>query len=468
MNAEDLPYLSTTALATLIERKEVSPLEATVAYLERIDALDLEFNAYLTLCRQEALAAAREAEQAILKGTYLGPMHGIPVAVKDQIRTKGIRSTCGARFLMDFVPDEDATVVARLKEAGAIILGKTSLTEFGITAYCHRYRTPRNPWDLSRSTGGSSSGSAAATAAFLCSTSLGEDTGGSILWPASWCGLVGVRPSWGRVSRRGVVRGVWSMDAVGPISRTVEDAAITLGAIAGHDPKDSRSSRTPVPDYRRDLDGRVRGVRIGVLPDMLALDVVEPEVRDAVTSAARSLSALGAEVEEVTLPLAKHGTTITSVLQDVEDALDHAARLRQERDGYGHDNRIMLLTGSLVPAHYYEKGQRLRSLLRQQVVAALERYDVLLLPATGRPAQVAPEDTTVTSKEAASLIPFLLTGIFNHTGGPSLSVPCGLRSEGMPIGLQLGGRPYEEGTVLKVAHAYEQSTQWHTKRPPSA
>ena len=228
MDKSSIPFLSATDLSRLIERREVSPVEATEAYLDRIDDLDFKFNAYLTVCRKEALQAAQEAEQAIAQGNYLGPMHGIPVGVKDQIWSKGIRSTGGSRILADFVPDEDATVVANLKRAGAIVLGKTNVTEFAIGGP-QRYSTPRNPWNLDTYTGGSSSGSGAATAAFLCATSLGEDTGGSIRFPAGWCGLVGLRPTWGRVSRYGVMRGVWSMDAVGPISRTVEDAAITLG-----------------------------------------------------------------------------------------------------------------------------------------------------------------------------------------------------------------------------------------------
>ena len=256
MDKQDIPYLSASELSRLIESREVSPVEATEAYIDRIDELDFKFNAYLTVSRREAMEAAREAERAIASGEYLGPMHGIPVAVKDQFWSKGIRSTGGSRILADFVPEEDATVIANLKKAGAILLGKTNLTEFDITGFSHRFSTPRNPWNLEMYTGGSSSGSGAATAAFLCATSLGEDTGGSIRWPAAWCGLVGLRPSWGRVSRYGVMKGVWSMDTVGPMSRTVEDAAITLGAIAGHDPKDPYTWDSPVPDYRRALGGR--------------------------------------------------------------------------------------------------------------------------------------------------------------------------------------------------------------------
>ena len=250
MDKSDLPFLSAGELSRLIQAKQVSPVEATEAYLDRIDALDFRFNSYLTVMRDQALADAHQAEADLTDGNIHGSLHGVPVAVKDQFWSKGVRSTGGSRILANFVPDEDATVIANLRKGGAVILGKTNMTEFAITGFSHRYSTPRNPWNIDTYTGGSSSGSGAATAAYLCATSLGEDTGGSIRFPATWCGLVGIRPSWGLVSRYGVMRGVWSMDTVGPISRTVEDAAITLGVIAGHDSKDPYSSTAPVPTTR--------------------------------------------------------------------------------------------------------------------------------------------------------------------------------------------------------------------------
>ena len=467
MDKADMPFLSATELSRLIERKEVSPVEATEAYLERIDDLDFKFNSYLTVCRKDALQAAREAEQAIAQGNYLGPMHGIPVAVKDQLWSKGIRSTGGSRFLADFIPDEDATAIANLKKAGAILLGKTNLSEFAIGSP-QSFSTPRNPWNLDMHTGSSSSGSGAATAAFLCSTSLGEDTGGSIRRPAAWCGLVGLRPTWGRVSRYGVMRGVWSMDAVGPISRTVEDAAMTLGAIAGYDPKDPYTWNTPVPDYRRAVDGNIKGIRVGVVTEQINSEVVEPEVREAVVNATSVLGELGASVEEVSIPLTRHGMIITAVLLGVEPAANHRDRIRDRLQDYGHANRIGLLTGSIIPAQAYYKAQKLRSLLRQQVHEALEMYDVLVLPTAGTPAPRIGDDPVITSKEMASRMGYLLTRMFNLASAPAISVPCGLSSQGLPIGLQIGGRPGEDGTVLKVAHAYEQNTPWHTMKPPAA
>jgi aspartyl-tRNA(Asn)/glutamyl-tRNA(Gln) amidotransferase subunit A len=465
MDTAMLPLLSASELARLIERKEVSPVEVTDAYLQRIEALDSRYNAYLTVSDEEARQAAREAEREILQGHYRGPMHGIPVAVKDQLLTQGIRTTGGSRIFADFIPEEDATVIANLKQAGAILLGKTNLTEFAITALSHAFSTPRNPWHLDRFTGGSSSGSGAATAAFLCATSLGEDTGGSIRFPATWCGLVGLRPSWGRVSRYGVMRGVWSLDTVGPISRTVEDAAITLGAIAGHDPNDPYSWDAPVPDYRQALTGDIRGLRVGVISEQMDEPSVESDVRQAVTQATTTLGELGASVESVSLPLTSHGGVVSGTILAAESAMNHRQWVRERLRDYGHDNRIGLLTGSLLPAQAYEKALRLRHLIRQQILEALNIYDVLALPTAAKTAQPIEDDPVITSKASASRAPYLFTRFFNLAGVPAISVPCGFSTEGLPIGLQLGGRVGDEATVLRVAHAYEQHTSWHVQRP---
>ena len=463
----EIPFLSLAELSELIRQKKVSPVEATEAYIDRIDAMNFKFNSYLTVCRNEALEAARDAEQAIARGGYLGPMHGIPVAVKDQLWSKGIRTTVGSRFMADFIPEEDATALANLKKAGAILLGKTNLTEFAIGG-SQRYGPNRNPWDLDRFTGGSSGGSGSATAAFLCATSLGEDTGGSIRRPAAWCGLAGLRPSWGRVSRYGVAAGSWSMDQVGPISRTVEDAAITLGAIAGYDPKDPYSSNVPVPDYRRALDGDIKGLRIGMIKELVHGEIVDPEVADAVMKAGSVLGELGATVEEVSLPLTVHGGVISAVLIGVEAAMTYRDWIRDDLHGFGHGNQIGLLTGSLMPAQAYYKVQKLRELVRRQVLGALENYDVLVLPTSRSCAPLSQDDPTITSKDMAARMPPVMTRPFNLAGAPALSVNCGFNSQGLPIGLQIGGRPFHEETVLKVGHAYEQNSPWHGARPPHA
>ena len=468
MNTSELPFLSAGDLSRLIQSKEVSPVEATEAYLDRIGSLDHRFNSYLTVMREQALADARQAEEDIASGQHKGPMHGVPVAVKDQFWSRGVRSTGGSRILADFVPDEDATVIANLRKAGAVVLGKTNMTEFAITGFSHRYATPRNPWNTDYYTGGSSSGSGAATAAYLCATSLGEDTGGSIRFPATWCGLVGLRPSWGLVSRYGVMRGVWSMDTVGPISRTVEDAAITLGAIAGHDPKDRYSSRAPVPDYRQALGSDLNGLKIGVITEFMDSDLVEPEVRQTVSDSFATLGELGATVEEVSVPLSMDAGIASAVLLAVEPALAQQDWVKDQLQDYGHDVRILLLTGSLLPAQAYYKAQKLRTMLRQQVLDFLEKYDVLVLPTSGKGAQPLEQDPPITSKETASRLAFLFTRIFNLASCPAMSVPCGFDDRGMPVGLQIGARPGAEETIFKVAHAYEQATAWHTMRPPGA
>ena len=468
MNTSELPFLSAGDLSRLIQSKEVSPVEATEAYLDRIGSLDHRFNSYLTVMREQALADAQQAEEDIASGQHKGPMHGVPVAVKDQFWSQGVRSTGGSRILADFVPDEDATVIANLRKAGAVVLGKTNMTEFAITGFSHRYATPRNPWNTDSYTGGSSSGSGAATAAYLCATSLGEDTGGSIRFPATWCGLVGLRPSWGLVSRYGVMRGVWSMDTVGPISRTVEDAAITLGAIAGHDPKDRYSSTAPVPDYRQALGGDLNGLKIGVITEFMESDLVEPKVRQTVSESFATLGELGATVEEVSVPLSMDAGVASAVLLAVEPALAQQDWIKDQLQDYGHDVRILLLTGSLLPAQAYYKAQKLRTMLRQQVLDFLEKYDVLVLPTSGKSAQPLEQDPPITSKETASRLAFLFTRIFNLASCPAMSVPCGFDDRGMPVGLQIGARPGAEETIFKVAHAYEQATAWHTMRPPGA
>ena len=467
MDKQDIPFLTTAELSDLIRTREVSPVEATSAYLDRIDSLNFKFNSYLTVCRREAMAAAEEAERAISSGNYLGPMHGIPVAVKDQIWTQGIRTTVGSRLMADFIPDEDATAIAKLKEAGAILLGKTNLTEFALGG-SQRYGYNRNPWDLDRFTGGSSGGSGSATAAFLCSTSLGEDTGGSIRRPAAWCGIVGLRPSWGRVSRYGVAAGSWSMDQVGPISRTVEDAAITLGAVAGHDPKDPYTWDVPVPDYRAALGGDLSGVRVGAIRELIDSDIVDPEVRDGVVRAVTVMEELGATVEDVSLPLTVHGGTLAAALINSEASVTYRDWIRERLQEFGHSNRVGLLTGSILPAQAYHKVQRLREMTRREVLGALADHDVLILPTSKSCAPLVGDDTVITSKEVARDLPPVMTRPFNLASAPAISVNCGFNSGGLPIGLQIGGRPFEEEMILRVAYAYEQHTPWHTMRPPNA
>ena len=470
MDRADIPLLSATELSRLIQSKEVSPVEAVEAYLERIDQIDGKLNSYITVSRDEALQAAREAERAIASGHYLGPMHGIPVAVKDQMYTKGIRTTDGSRILEDFIPDEDATVIANLKRAGAVLLGKLNMSEFAMgVIFNHSYGTPRNPWDLELNPGSSSSGSGAATAAFLCATSLGEDTAGSIRNPANWCGIVGLRPTWGRVSRYRVVGGTWSMDTIGPLARTVEDCAITMQAIAGYDPKDPYTWNVPVPDYRQSLDRNMKSIRVGVVRELIESELVHPEYRDAVVAAVAALEEFGASVEEVSLPLTQYYGVIATGISAPEWASLRRETFMGHFEELDHNTRIRFLRASVIPAQVYYKAQKLRSLVRYQILEVLERVDVLVLPTGPVPAPPVESVPGVQSKEqeAAELAGRgSFTGPFNLAGLPALSVPCGFTSNNLPLGLQIGGRPFAEETVMKVAHAYEQNTTWHTKRPP--
>ena len=473
MNKADLPFLSAAALGELIRKQEVSPVEAAAAYLERIDAMDGKLHSYITVCRDEAMQAARAAEQAIMRGEWRGPLHGVPYAVKDQFWTKGIRTTGGSRLLADFIPGEDATVVARLHAAGAILLGKLNMSEFATgNSVDHPYGTPHNPWDLERNAGTSSSGSGAATAAFLCATSLGEDTGGSIRNPANNCGLVGLRPTWGLVSRYGMMGAGWSMDIGGPIARTAEDCALTLQAIAGHDPRDPYTTRQSISDYRAGLTGHIEGVRLGIVKEAMDADFVHPQVKAAMSKAVADIKELGVSVDQVSMPLMTSAAAVTRAIIGVESASLHHNWLRTRLHEYDHNVQIDFLTGAITPAQLYYKAQKIRALTRQQVLAALEKVDVLVLPSSSEPAPLLPKEAGLKSKDEARQRMSgrrSLTGVFNLANVPALSVPCGFVSvEGkeLPIGLQLAGRPFEDGLLLKVAHAYEQATRWHTRRPP--
>ena len=470
MDRSELPFLSATELGSLIKSREVSPVEATEAYLERIPQVDGKLNSYITVTAERAMADARQAEQEIVSGKYRGPMHGIPIGIKDQVYTKGILTTGGSTILKDFVPTEDATVVTKLNEAGAVLLGKLNMSEFAMgDAFEHPYGRPHNPWDLSRNAGTSSSGSSAATAAFLCATSLGEDTGGSIRGPASFCGLVGIRPSWGRVSRHGVLGASWSMDQVGPISRTVSDCAITLAAIAGHDPKDGYTWDIPVPDYLAALSGGVQGLKIGVITERVQGDAVDPQVRDLVVQAIAQLGELGAVVSEIDIPLIAQSAVISTTVTYGDVSGVHREGIDQRLKEYDYNIQLRLITGAILPAQAHQKAVRLRHMLRQQILDALEQVDVLVMPTSSIPASPLPEKAGVESKEA--FMEMLggrrsFTAPFNLASVPALSINCGFTSEGLPVGLQIAGKPFDESMVFRVAHAYEQATDWHTRRPP--
>ena len=469
METSEVPSLSIAEAAQLIRSKRLSPVEVVNAHLDRIDGTEGRLNSFITLLREESMEAAKKAERAIQSGDYLGPLHDIPIGLKDLYYTKGIRTTVGSKILRDLVPDADAAVTERFKEAGAIIIGKLQMHEFALGATSENpYDGPaHNPWDIDRITGGSSGGSASGVASGQCMGALGSDTGGSIRIPASLCGIVGLKPNFGRVSRRGVYPLCWSLDTVGPMTRTVEDAALIMNVIAGHDPRDPSSSKRPTEDFAATLDQGVNGTRVGI-PRNYFYETIDPEVAEAVRGSARLLEVLGAEVDEVSIPVLDHSLSISSTILSAEAAEVHLGHLRDRAEDIGADVRARLEAGALTLAKDYIKAQRARTAFNRQMAKTMERFDLLLTPTVPIGAPRIGETTVQVGDRIEPVLGLLsrLTRPFNICGVPTISVPCGFTSLGMPIGMQLAGRPFEEATVLRVAHAYEQATEWHTLRPP--
>jgi aspartyl-tRNA(Asn)/glutamyl-tRNA(Gln) amidotransferase subunit A len=466
----DLVGASMTELAGMIATKAVSPVEVTRAHLERIAAHDARLKAYITVCGDAALAAARAAEAALMAGGPLGPLHGVPYALKDLYDTAGIATTGGSRIFRDRVPTADATVVKRLAGAGAVLLGKLNMVEFayGPEGLNLHYGHARNPWDRAthRMAGGSSSGSGVAVAAGLAPGALGSDTGGSIRIPASLCGITGLKPTYGRVSRSGVLPLAWSMDHVGPMTRSAADCALMLGVLAGYDAADPSTSVLPVPDYRVALTGDVKGLRVGLLRAVF-LDGATAEVRAAVETAARTLAAAGAVVDEVAVEHLQHAAAASTAIIASESLAYHAELLRTRAAEYDPDIARRLRLGAFVGGHHYVRGQQVRGLIRDAVDRALARHDVLLAPATPIPAPAVDERQTTLgdgpSEVRSALIRF--TRPFNLSGHPACALPCGFSGGGLPIGMQIVGRPFDEATVLRVADAFQRLTDFHTRRP---
>jgi aspartyl-tRNA(Asn)/glutamyl-tRNA(Gln) amidotransferase subunit A len=460
-------------LGRMIASKQVSPVEVVRAHLDRIAALDSKLRAFITICADSALESARAAEADLMAGRPVGPLHGVPWAPKDLYSTKGVRTTGGSKILADSVPAADATVVARLARAGAIVLGKLNMHEFaygpeGINAH---YGDTRNPWswDAHRIAGGSSSGSGAAVAAGMAPGSLGSDTGGSIRIPASLCGITGLKPTYGRTSRAGVLPLTWSMDHVGPMTRSARDCALMLGAIAGYDPADPTTSVLPVPDYGAALTGDVKGLRVGLLRAHFT-DVAAPEVRTAVEAAAKQLERAGAVVDEVNLTQVAHAGTASAAIVASEALAYHAAWMRSRPQDYQPDVRERLRIGAFVSGAHYVRAQQVRALVAREVDEALARRDVLLAPATPLAAPVLGERETTLGDGPSDVRAALLrcTRPFNFSGHPACAAPCGFTAGGLPIGLQLVGRPFDEATVLRIVDAYQRLTDWHTRRPAAA
>src|SRR5262250_1472260 len=472
-------------LTDAYRRGDLTPTAVAESYLARIAALDKRVGAYLTVVRDDALAAARESERRWRAGTPLGPLDGAPLALKDVLCTRGVRTTCGSKILENFVPPYDATVVERLRAAGVVVLGKTNLDEFAMgssTEHSGFYPT-RNPWDLTRVPGGSSGGSAAAVAGGLAAGAFGTDTGGSIRQPAAFCGVVGLKPTYGRVSRYGVIALASSLDQVGPFAQDVEDAALLLGAIAGHDRRDSTSIAAPVPDYMAELPKGVEGLTLG-LPDEYFIDGMDPEVEQAVREAIEVLRGLGARIERVSLPTTRHALAAYYIILPAEassnlarydgvkyglrvagrDLVDMESRTRAAGFGTEVKRRIMLGTYALSAGYYdayYGKAQSVRTLVRREFAAAFARVDLIVAPTTPNVAFKHGEKEDPLSMYLNDV--FTIPG--NLSGIPGVSVPCGFSAAGLPIGLQVLGRPLDEARVLRAVYAYEQATPWRSRRP---
>ncbi|MEJ5329493.1 MAG: Asp-tRNA(Asn)/Glu-tRNA(Gln) amidotransferase subunit GatA [Desulfobaccales bacterium] len=483
---DELCRLSLTDLSRWLQAGEVSAPEVTEAFLARIDKVDAGIRAYLTVDADGAREQAKAAQDRLARGEA-GPLTGIPVALKDILATRGLRTTCASRMLANFVPPYDATVVARLREAGAVFLGKVNLDEFamGSSTETSAFGPTHNPWQRERTPGGSSGGSAAAVAADLCTASLGSDTGGSIRQPASHCGVVGLKPTYGRVSRFGLIAYASSLDQIGPITKEVRDAAVLLGAIAGHDPRDSTAMRAPVPDYPAVLGREIKGLTIGVPREYLG-EGVDPEVKEAVTRALCTLEGLGARLLEVSLPHTAYAVAAYYLIATAEassnlaryDGVKYGFRaagknlletyLETRTQGFGPEvrRRIMLGTYALSAGYYeayYRKASQVRALIRRDFDAAFASCDVLAGP-------VAPTPAFRLGEKLADPLTMYLSDIFtipvNLAGLPAISVPCGFSHEGLPIGLQILGPPLGEEVVLQTAYAFEQATEFHRQKPP--
>jgi aspartyl-tRNA(Asn)/glutamyl-tRNA(Gln) amidotransferase subunit A len=467
----DLVWTTMTDLARMIRAREVSAVEVVEAHLDRIAALDGKLLAYITVTGDAALRSARVSDAAVAAGEALGPLHGVPVGLKDLYCTRGVRTTAGSRILADWVPEEDATVVSRLVAAGAIVLGKLNMHEFayGPEGVNPHHGSPWNPWDAAthRIAGGSSSGSGVAVAAGLCPGALGSDTGGSIRIPAALCGISGLKPTYGRVSRAGVLPLAWSLDHVGPMCRTAADCALMLQAMAGYDPRDPTTSVLPVPDYRAAITGTVKGLRIGLLRSFF-LESAGDEQRRAVEQALGTIEGLGATVREVSLETMALVAGASTAVIAVEAHAYHEPWIKKRPEEYGADVRERLRLGAFIPGADYVNGQRARALVRDSVDRALSGLDVLVAPTTPIAATEVGVGEVTVNGERQPVRPGLIrfTRPFNVTGHPAVSIPCGFTGEGLPIGLQIVGRPFDEATVLRVADAYQGATDWHTRRPP--
>ncbi len=465
----DLIDLSASELGDAIAARKISPVEVAEACLAQIGRLNGRLNAFVTLDEAGTRAAAKAAEAQIMRGDYLGPLHGIPIAHKDLYETRGMRTTAGSRVLEHHVPDTDATVVRRLSDAGMVLLGKTNTHEFafGPTNEHSMFGAVHNPWDLTRISGGSSGGAGAAIAARMTPLASGSDTGGSIRMPAACCGVTGLKPTYGRVSRAGIFPLCWTMDHAGPLARTVRDAALFLQATAGHDKRDAASSHAAVPDYMAALTGGVRGLRIGV-PRRYFFDRSQDSVTALVDAALDVLAGLGAELVEIDIPHIEAAAAAALAIYLGEATAYHDDTLDDRAHLYTEQVRTFLELGDQLLAKDYIHAQRYRSLLGRELTTLFGRVDLIATPGIAMTATPIGGQTVTIRGTEDSVFGAILrnTEPFNLVGLPALVLPCGFDAQGLPASLQLVGPAFSEALVLRAGDAYQRATDWHTRRPP--
>jgi aspartyl-tRNA(Asn)/glutamyl-tRNA(Gln) amidotransferase subunit A len=471
LSTEALAFLSIERASALIRTKKVSPVELTQACLSRIERLNPQLNAFITVTADSALVEARQAENEIQKHRWRGALHGIPIALKDLVDTAGVRTTAGSELFKDRIPAEDAEVVRRLKAAGAVFLGKLNMHEFayGGSSAVSFFGPVRNPWNLAHSPGGSSGGSAAAVAAHLCYGAIGSDTGGSIREPAAYCGIVGLKPTYGRVSTAGAIPLSWSLDHLGPMTRTTVDAALMLQVLAGYDPRDSSSLDTSVPDYAAAIRTATSSLRVGI-PHEFFFEGLDPDIQAALEAALSELKTL-TRVQLDIAPLATNGTYAAvmdpciAILQ-AEAYAHHQDYVAKSPELYQKPTLERILAGTKITTSTYVQSRRQMEQIRRTVSRGFDGVDLLITPTTPIPpfeiADLLSDPTTMRPKEVRMLHN---TRPFDMFGAPTISVPCGFTRSGLPIGMQITGALGDEGTVLRLARAYEQATEWHKRQP---
>ena len=470
MDKSNICFMTIAELAKLIKQKEISPVEVTSVFLERIEELDYKTNAFITVMVDQAIADSKEAELEIIRGEYKGALHGVPIGLKDLYYTQGVENTGGSKIpgWVNFIPKEDSTVTKRLKQSGAIIIGKLNMHEFaaGGTNHNPNYGSSRNPWGLDHMTGGSSGGSGSAVAASLCTAAMGSDTGGSVRIPSALCGIVGLKPTYGRISCYGVIPLSWSQDHPGPMTKSVLDSGILMNSIAGYDPKDPFTSQEPVPDFTETLNKGISGTKIGI-PTTYFFDGLDTEVKDSIGKAISVLTGLGAIIQEISLPHIEYSGHLRNHISMVEAANYHEQLLKSHAEKLTPNVRDRLELGLMLPANIYIKSQRIRSVVRQDFVNSLKKVDVLVTPTISIVAPLIGQQTIEIEGKSQQLLEQLgrFTRPFNQTGLPACTVPCGFNSKGLPIGLQIIGKAFDESMVLRVAHSYEQAAEWRNRKP---